>query len=411
MAVSTGTVRSATADQGGVTAAFGFQVGVAAADIRGDRAHGPDLALLVSDRPAAAAGVFTSNIVRAAPVVISQLHLKRGLARAVVVNSGNANACTGARGLGDALRMAQAVAECVDCAPGEVLVASTGVIGRTLPMGRILPAIASAGSSLGRHGRAAAEAIMTTDTTSKQAADTIELGQVEHHLGGMAKGSGMIHPDMATLLAFVTTDVRIGPGLLAQLLRRAVGLSFNRISVDGDTSTNDCCLIMANGAAGGPEVCADTLEAELFAKALDRILASLAHQVVADGEGATRTFSVMVTGALDERQALLAARTVTSSPLVKSAIHGGDPNWGRILAAVGRSGAELALDRCRLSIQGEELFALGQIVEGALSRVVPLLAAPQIDVQINLGIGEAEATAFGCDLSPDYVRINADYST
>lgn len=411
MAVTAGAVRPAVADQGGVTAPAGFQVGVASADIRGDHAHGPDLALIVSDRPAAAAGVFTSNIVRAAPVVISQLHLKRGLARAVVVNSGNANACTGARGLGDALRMAQATSECVDCAPGEVLVASTGVIGRTLPMERILPAIAAAGSSLARNGHEAAEAIMTTDTMSKQAAEALVLEGVEHHLGGMAKGSGMIHPEMATLLAFVTTDVRIGPGLLSELLRQAVGLSFNRISVDGDTSTNDCCLVMANGAVGGPELRPGSSDTELFAAALNRVLGSLAQQVVADGEGATRTFSVRVTGAVDESQALLAARTVTSSPLVKTAIHGGDPNWGRILAAVGRSGAELALDRCRLSIQGEELFAFGQVVDGALPRVVPLLSMPQIAIEINLGAGEAEATALGCDLSSDYVRINAAYST
>ncbi|MHB8313159.1 MAG: bifunctional glutamate N-acetyltransferase/amino-acid acetyltransferase ArgJ [Candidatus Dormibacteria bacterium] len=397
---------------GGVTTPRGFRAGTASADVRGDGSQRPDVALVISDRPAAAAGVFTRNLVRAAPVVISQLHLKRGVARAVVVNSGNANACTGARGLGDALRMAQAASDAVECAPGEVLVASTGVIGRSMPMARVLPAIAiAAGAATERGGMAAAEAIMTTDTRSKEAVATFEADGIVHRIGGMAKGSGMIHPDMATLLAFVTTDARVAPELLRPLLQAAVRDSFNLISVDGDTSTNDCCLLLANGAAEGPLLEPGSTAADLFASALGRVLQDLAEQVVADGEGATRTFSVRVTGAVDQAQARAAARTVTSSPLVKTAIHGGDPNWGRILAAVGRSGAELALDRCRLSIQGEEMFALGQVLEASLQRLVPKLSQPRIAIEINLGVGDAEATAIGCDLSSDYVRINADYST
>ena len=397
---------------GGVTTPRGFRAGTASADVRGDGSQRPDVALVISDRPAAAAGVFTRNLVRAAPVVISQLHLKRGVARAVVVNSGNANACTGARGLGDALRMAQAASDAVECAPGEVLVASTGVIGRSMPMARVLPAIATAaGAATERGGTAAAEAIMTTDTRSKEAGATFEADGIVHRIGGMAKGSGMIHPDMATLLAFVTTDAQVAPELLRPLLQEAVRDSFNLISVDGDTSTNDCCLLLANGAAEGPLLEPGSTAADLFASALGRVLQDLAEQVVADGEGATRTFSVRVTGALDQAQARAAARTVTSSPLVKTAIHGGDPNWGRILAAVGRSGAELALDRCRLSIQGEEMFALGQVLEASLQRLVPKLSQPRIAIEINLGVGDAEATAIGCDLSSDYVRINADYST
>ena len=396
----------------GITEPQGFRAGTASADVRGDGSVRADVALLVSDRLAAAAGVFTRNAVRAAPVVISQLHLKRGVARAVVVNSGNANACTGARGLGDALRMAQAASDAVECAPGEVLVASTGVIGRTMPMARVLPAIAVAADAASeRGGAAAAEAIMTTDTRPKQAGTTFEVDGVTHRIGGMAKGSGMIHPDMATLLAFVTTDAQLAPELLRQLLHEGVRESFNLISVDGDTSTNDCCLLLANGAAGGPLLEAGSEPAALFAAGLREVLYSLAEQVVADGEGATRTFSVRVTGALDQAQALAAARTVTSSPLVKTAIHGGDPNWGRVLAAVGRSGAELALDRCHLSIQGEEMFALGQVREASLERLIPKLSESRIAIEINLGVGEAEATALGCDLSSDYVRINADYST
>ena len=395
----------------GVTAAHGFKVGVAAADVRGEGGERPDVALIVSETPAVAAGVFTRNAVKAAPVVISRLHIRRGWARAVVVNSGNANACTGARGLGDALQMARAAADEVDCAPGEVLVASTGVIGRHLPMERILPAIARAGSELSEDGGAVARAIMTTDTYPKQSSRRLALGGVQHSLGGAAKGSGMIHPDMATLLAFVTTDIRVAPELARALLARAVDVSFNRISVDGDTSTNDSCLLLANGAAGGPEVLAGTGEAALFEQALTEVLRDLAEQIVADGEGASRTFSVTVSGALDHTQALSAARAVTSSSLVKTAIHGGDPNWGRILAAVGRSGAELALDRCRLTIQGEELFRMGQVVDGAVERVAPRLLEPRVSIVIDLGVGEAEVVALGCDLTADYVRINADYST
>jgi len=404
---------SKAADRGrtGVTAARGFRVGVAGADVRGDGGSRPDVALIVSETPAVAAGVFTRNAVKAAPVVISQLHVRRGRARAIVVNSGNANACTGARGLGDALQMARAAADEVDCPPGEVLIASTGVIGRTLPMERILPGIARAGRDLGGDGDAVARAIMTTDTYPKQASRRLVMGGIEHCVGGVAKGSGMIHPDMATLLAFVTTDARVAPELLRPLLQEAVRDSFNLISVDGDTSTNDCCLLLANGAAEGPLLEPGSTAADLFASALGRVLQDLAEQVLADGEGATRTFSVRVTGAVDQAQARAAARTVTSSPLVKTAIHGGDPNWGRILAAVGRSGAELALDRCRLSIQGEEMFALGQVLEASLERLVPKLSQPRIAIEINLGVGDAEATAIGCDLSSDYVRINADYST
>jgi glutamate N-acetyltransferase/amino-acid N-acetyltransferase len=407
----TGSPVQLTEVAGGVTAARGFVAGVAEADVRGDGVPRPDLALIVSERPATAAASFTTNLVKAAPVVISQLHVKRGLARAIVVNSGNANACTGARGLGDALRMTQAAADAVDCPPGEVLVASTGVIGRPLPVERILSGIGRAAAALGPFGEQAARAIMTTDTCPKQAAVAVALDGVEHVIGGIAKGSGMIHPEMATMLAFVTTDVRVEADTARSLLRQSVRRSFNRISVDGDTSTNDCCFLLANGAAGGPEIRAGTEALQRLQAALDLVLGSLAEQIVADGEGATRTFSVRVLGAADELQAMRAARTVTSSPLVKTAIHGGDPNWGRILAAVGRSGAELALDRCRLTIEGEELFALGQVVEGAVTRVAPRLLRPRVEIEINLGVGEAEATALGCDLSSDYVRINADYST
>ena len=397
---------------GGVTAARGFRAATACADVRGDGGLRPDVAILTSDLPAAAAGVFTQNRVKAAPVVISQLHLKRGAARAVVVNSGNANACTGSQGLGDALRMVQTTADVADCEPGEVLVASTGVIGRPLPIERIRAAIIEAGGRLDAGGgHLAAEAIMTTDTRPKEALAQFVAGHVTHTVGGMAKGAGMIHPDMATLLAFVTSDARVAPPFLAELLQTAVGASFNTISIDGDTSTNDTCLVLANGAAEGPELRPGTSGADLFATALRSVLQDLAEQIVADGEGVTRTFSVRILGALDEHQASLAARTVSSSPLVKTAIHGGDPNWGRIMMAVGRSGAELALDRCRLNVAGHEVFAMGRPTPVPPDQVARALRQPRIAIEIDLGVGEAQASALGCDLSKDYVRINADYST
>ncbi|MGB9483461.1 MAG: bifunctional glutamate N-acetyltransferase/amino-acid acetyltransferase ArgJ [Candidatus Dormiibacterota bacterium] len=407
------TAKSAVGQQAsGVTAARGFRAAAASADVRGAGSVRPDVALLASDVPATAAGVFTQNRVKAAPVVVSQLHLKRGMARAVVVNSGNANACTGSQGLADALRMVQTAADAAECDPGEVLVASTGVIGRSMPMERIRQATLEAGRRLDAgNGHLAAEAIMTTDTKPKETVEQFEVGGITHTVGGMAKGAGMIHPDMATLLAFVTTDAQVAPDLLRDLLHQSVRSSFNTISVDGDTSTNDCCLVLANGAAGGPELRRDTLEAKLFADCLDSVLLDLAEQVVADGEGVTKTFSVHILGAVDERQASLAARTVSSSPLVKTAVHGGDPNWGRILMAVGRSGAELALDRCRLRIAGHELFAMGRPTGLSLELVAKSLDQTRIAIEIDLGVGEAEATALGCDLTLDYVRINADYST
>lgn len=410
MAVSV--AREAGAEASGATAPLGFRAGIGCADVRGEGSRRADLALLISDTRATAAGVFTRNRVKAAPVVVSQLHLKKGAARAVVVNSGNANACTGSQGLADALRMAQTAADVVDCEPGEVLVASTGVIGRSMPMERIRAAIHQAGQSPdSNQGQAAAEAIMTTDTRSKESVARFTVAGITHTVGGMAKGSGMIHPDMATLLAFATTDARIQAEPLAELLGGAVRASFNTISVDGDTSTNDCCLVLANGAAGGPELGPGTPEAELFAGALRAVLLDLAEQVVADGEGVTKVFEVRVRGAADPEQAAQAARTVTTSALVKTAIHGGDPNWGRVLAAIGRSGADFALDRCRLCIAGYELFAMGRPIPVALDQVAAALGEARLTIEIDLGVGESEASALGCDLTSEYVRINASYST
>ncbi len=396
----------------GVTAPLGFLAGTARADVRGGGAERDDVAVLVAEAPAQAAGVFTRNRVKAAPVVISALHLRHGLARAVVVNSGNANACTGARGLGDALQMIQETADALGCEPAEVLVASTGVIGRPLPMDRIRPAITRACASASADGGGrAARAIMTTDTRPKETVAHFEAHGVVYTVGGMAKGAGMIHPDLATLLAFATTDAPVPASLLAAWLGRAVQASFNRITIDGDTSTNDTCLVLASGAAGGPPITAGSPAADAGAEALTTVLRTLARAVVADAEGATRTFAVEVHGAVDGAQADRAARTVAASPLVKTAIHGADPNWGRILAAVGRSGAELALDRCAVRIGGETVFDRGVARDADLRRVAAAFAGPDLAIVIDLGMGSAEGSALGCDLSSEYVRINAEYTT
>jgi len=396
----------------GVTAPLGFRAGTARADVRGGGEDRDDVAVVVSDTTAQAAGVFTRNRVKAAPVVISALHLRRGLARAIVVNSGNANACTGARGLGDALQMIQAAADGVGCDPAEVLAASTGVIGRPLPMERVRPAIGRACASAGADGGAlAARAILTTDTRTKERVAHFTAGGITYTVGGMAKGAGMIHPDMATLLAFVTTDAPVPAALLREWLGAAVARSLNRITIDGDTSTNDSCLVLANGAAGGDPLAPGTAGATAGAEALSEVLLGLALAVVADAEGATRTFAVEVRGALDGEQADRAARTVAASPLVKTAIHGADPNWGRILMAVGRSGAELALDRTRVRIGGETVFERGMARAADLARVAEAFGAPGLTIAIDLGVGEGAGAAYGCDLSQEYVRINAEYTT
>ncbi len=396
----------------GVTAPAGFRAGVASADVRQDGSDRPDVAVLISELPAAGAGLFTRNRVRAAPVVISALHLRRGTVRAVVVNSGNANACTGARGLGDALRMTQVTADAVACDAGEVLVASTGVIGRPLPMERLVPAIrAAAAAASPAGGPPAARAIMTTDTVPKTAVARVTVGGHRYTVGGMAKGSGMIHPDMATLLVFCTTDAPLPAAVLQPLLGQAVDGSFHCITVDGDTSTNDTVLALANGQAGGPPLAAGSAGAAAVGEALAAVCLELARAVVRDGEGATRAFTVRVEGAADVAAARRAARTIAGSPLVKTAIHGADPNWGRILAALGRSDVDLTLDRCTVTVGGAAVFRRGVPVEADLDQIAKAFRQPEVAIGVDLGAGEAVGSAYGCDLSCEYVRINGDYTT
>lgn len=398
----------------GVCAPLGFSAAAAAAQVRGaGRPDRLDIAVLASQLPCVAAGVFTRNVVKAAPVVISQLTLRRrGAIRAVVVNSGNANACTGPQGFRDALRMATVTADLCGADPSEVLVCSTGVIGRPMPMERVLAGIAAASRHLSEAGgELAATAIMTTDTVAKVAAVTVDIGGVCCTVGGMAKGSGMIHPDMATLLAFLTTDAAVDREALQPMLADVCARTFNCLSIDGDTSTNDSLVLLANGAAGGPAVVVGTPQHAALTAALEQVCVELVEQLAADGEGATRAIVVDVTGAADDAQARAAARTVVFSPLVKTAVHGADPNWGRVLAALGRSGASFSLDRCQVSIGGVAVFTGGQPVATDLELVRAAFSGRRIAIALELNAGQGAGRAWGCDLSAAYVSINADYTT
>jgi glutamate N-acetyltransferase/amino-acid N-acetyltransferase len=340
------------------------------------------------------------------------LHLQRNRVQALAINSGNANACTGAQGFRDALLMAKLAADRLDLDPDQVLVSSTGVIGRYLPMEAIKSGIAEACEQMSREGgAAAARAIMTTDTVPKIAQADLEVGGATVRVGGMCKGSGMIHPNMATMLAYITTDAAVEPGLMSKLVRSVADRSFNQVTVDGDSSTNDSFLILANGAAGNDPIREATPQADELSAALLRVAQELARAIARDGEGATKLITVKVKDAASDADAREAARAVASSSLVKTAVHGGDPNWGRIVCALGYSGAELALDRLHLTVGGLVVFERGAGVDVDLSAVRRAFEQPEIEITARLGLGEGTAEAWGCDLSEEYVRINADYTT
>ena len=394
-------------DGRGVTFAHGFRAGAAKAGVKHGRPERLDVALIVSERPCTAAAVFTTNQVIAAPCLITRHHIERGPLRAIVVNSGNANACTGEQGERDAIAMAEAAAAVLSCSPYEVAVASTGVIGFKLPVERIvavLPEIELTEDGWDDTSRA----IMTTDTRPKVTERELHLTAGTVRIGGVAKGAGMIHPNMATLLAFVTTDAVVEPDDLRRIVSRTADTTFNAISVDGDTSTNDTLLVLANGASGVTPRGADLAA---FEEGIHTVCADLARMIVADGEGATKVFEVHVRGAASAADARLAARTITNSNLVRTAIHGGDPNWGRVLAAAGRSGARV--DDRRASVRIGDLFVYrnGAPVVVADKDVRALFAADAIEIEVTLGLGDGHAVAWGCDLSADYVRINAEYMT
>jgi glutamate N-acetyltransferase/amino-acid N-acetyltransferase len=368
-----------------------------------------DLALVVSDVPASVAGMFTQNRVVAAPVTLSRTVVRGGSARATVVNSGNANACTGAQGAADAREMAALTAAEIGCAPAQVLVASTGIIGRPLWMDRLRSGIPVAAAALSPDGgEDASNAICTTDAYPKTGEETVVLAGGEVRLGAMAKGAGMIRPDMATMICQVTTDAAVDAAQLQRLLVPAVQRSFNRISVDGSASTNDSVFVLANGASG---VTVSGADEEAFAVALERLLLRLAKLVVADGEGSSRIARYEVVGAIDGSHAEAAVRAVAENQLVRCALHGADPNWGRILMALGASSAEVAPDRIDLWIDGVQLVAAGAGIDGAEEDAREALGAPEVSVRIGLGQGEGSAIVYASDLSQEYVRINSEYST
>jgi glutamate N-acetyltransferase / amino-acid N-acetyltransferase len=371
-----------------------------------------DLCVVRSERICDTGGVFTTNKVKSASVVIDHLQLQHNRIQALVVNSGNANACTGAQGFKDALQMAKITADHLDLDPDQVLVSSTGVIGRYMPMDAVKSGIIDACADLdAAHGLDAAHAIMTTDSKPKLAELEVDLGGVQVRIGGMCKGSGMIHPNMATMLAYITTDAAVEPGLMSKLVRSIADRSFNQVTVDGDSSTNDTFLILANGAAGNQAIRAGSAEAERLQGALLHVARELARSIAKDGEGATRLISVKVRDAATDAEARTAARAVASSSLVKTAVHGGDPNWGRIVCALGYSGAELALDKLHLTVGGLVVFERGSGVDVDLAAVRRAFEQPEIEIVATLGLADGHAEAWGCDLSEEYVRINADYTT
>ncbi len=377
----------------------------------------PDLALIVGDDPCDVAGVFTTSKMPGAPVVVSKKHIKDGKARAVVCNSGVANVCTGVQGVEDALNMCGMVAEGIGCSGSDVLVCSTGVIGPRVDMLKIETGIGMAIKALkkGKAADAAAgTAILTTDLTAKGCKTRVDVGGVGVRIGGIAKGSGMIQPNMATMLGFITTDAHIDAKLLKIALKSAVDASFNRISVDHDTSTSDSVIVMASAAAGNRKIIKTGKAYDAFYAGLLKICKELAYAIVKDGEGATKVYRVAVTGAKTVKDADKVGKTVVGSPLVKSAIFGGDPNWGRLVMAVGRSGAAVKPTHLKIGIGGIDLCVAGEPIEQSdaqMKKLNKVMGEKEILITIDLGLGQGEAEWLGCDLSYKYVEINAEYTT
>lgn len=398
---------------GGICAAAGFTAGGIHCGIRKNKTK-RDLALIVSDRKAAAAAVYTTNLVKGAPLTVTKNHISDGYARAIICNSGNANTCN-ANGIEIAEEMCALVEKETGIAKDDVVVASTGVIGQPLSIDPIAAGLPALTKSLSADSQAAAEAIMTTDTVLKQAAVSFEIGGVSCKLGGIAKGSGMIHPNMATMLVFVTTDANIAPALLQRALREDVQTSFNMVSIDGDTSTNDMVCVLANGAAGNDEIKDQTPEYETFCRALNAVTVKLCRMIAGDGEGATRLLECKVTGADTPETAKTVAKSVICSSLFKAAMFGADANWGRVLCAIGYSGAAVDVTKIDVSFRS----AAGEIavckngagIDFSEEKAKQILLEKEIEVLVELNSGDASATAWGCDLTYDYVKINGDYRT
>jgi glutamate N-acetyltransferase / amino-acid N-acetyltransferase len=392
----------------------GFRASGVSAGIKSTGA--PDVGMIVCDSAATAAAVFTTNKVVAAPVKIGREHVAKGKLRGIVVNAGNANACTGEPGERDARMMCHLASVAIGCDERQVLPSSTGIIGRPLPMDKVERGIAHAGHALGRdreHAHRFSEAILTTDLKRKEAATTLKLGRQMVTLAGVCKGSGMIGPRMAlphaTLLAYLTTDVAIGAPLLRKLLGAATDASFNAVTIDDHTSTNDTCAILASGASNAKIDSPRAVKA--FAAALDEVCQSLAYQIAADGEGATKVVRIDVEGATNEACARTIARTIANSPLVKCAMNGNDPNWGRIVSAAGYAGVPFDPDQCMLTLQGTPVFRHGRTVPFDAAKLSKALNKPEVRVLLSCHLGPARATCWTCDFSKEYVTINADYHT
>jgi glutamate N-acetyltransferase/amino-acid N-acetyltransferase len=401
---------SVTTVPGGVAAPEGFQAGSVHSGIKA-AASALDLTVIAAESTASAAGIFTTNLAQAAPVQVSRQHLQRtdGWARAVVINSGCANACTGDDGLAHAIQMATDTAVAIGCRPEEVLVASTGVIGVKLPIDRVLSGIRKAVGLLDRTGgAAAARAIMTTDPSPKEHAVTVRTSRGSFTVGGMAKGAGMIEPNMATMIGLLTTDAQVSPAILRKALGASARDTFNAITVDGECSTNDTLFALASGESGV------AIDDETYPALLDGLLAvsrELAVAIVRGGEGATKLVAITVGGARTIDEARQVARTIANSPLVKTAVHGADPNWGRIVAAAGRSGVAFDINALSVHVGGTVLFENGRPHDDLAPVAAQHLKGKTIQIDVSLGSGPASATVWTCDLSAEYVRINGEYRT
>ncbi|MBE6814296.1 MAG: bifunctional ornithine acetyltransferase/N-acetylglutamate synthase [Ruminococcaceae bacterium] len=398
---------------GGICAAQGFTAGGIHCGIRKNKTK-KDLSLIFSEKRAATAAVYTTNLVKGAPLVVTKNHIADGFAQAVICNSGNANTCN-ANGIEIAEGMSKLVAEAMNIREDDVVVASTGVIGQPLDIEPIKKGMESLKNSLGNNSLDAAEGIMTTDTVVKEIAVSFEIGGKECKIGGIAKGSGMIHPNMATMLVFITTDCAISPEMLKKALSTDIKNTFNMVSVDGDTSTNDMVTVLANGMAGNKEITCDGEDFNTFMKALNTITVHLCRMIAGDGEGATKLLECQVNGAKTEDIAKTVAKSVICSSLTKAAMFGADANWGRVLCAIGYSGADVdvtKIDVSFISAKGEILVCKnGAGVEFSEEKAKEILLEKEIVTKIELNDGEAKATAWGCDLTYEYVKINGDYRT
>ena len=399
---------------GGICAAKGFTAGGIHCGIRKNKTK-RDLALIFSEKKASAAAVYTTNLVKGAPLAVTKMHLMDGKAQAVICNSGNANTCN-ADGIEVAQKMAKLTAEELGINKEDIVVASTGVIGQPLDITPIKEGLPALKKALGDNNSAeAAEGIMTTDTVKKEVAVSFEIGGVTCKIGGIAKGSGMIHPNMATMLVFITSDVAIAPEMLQKALSSDIQNTFNMVSVDGDTSTNDMVCVLANGMAGNKEITAEGEEFDTFMKALNTVTVHLCRMIAGDGEGATKLLECRVTGADDEKTAKTVAKSVICSSLTKAAMFGADANWGRVLCAIGYSGAEVDVNKVDVSFESAKgvipVCKDGSGIEFSEEKAKEILLEKEIIINVGLNSGEASSTAWGCDLTYEYVKINGDYRT